>query len=518
MSTEENGRETVEASGPEEKESKREAGRPGRGPKRRLRRSWGGWIGVLTRRGLWLGLVAAVVAIPMVWRFMPQQYEATVAVQIKKIINSFIFGDETTDRPMPNYESFRNTQAEYLVSPLVMDEVANQLGKEKISLNILRAKPDGFFRLLKEIWIRKDLSLWFRESSGLENRLMKLVDNGTIVAVPQPDSEMITVTMRHTDPDEALRIVRAICMAYMLKIVRPMEVHETGKLRDLHVEKDQFCRSILNLRERIQEIAMKYGTGDLERWQEVTMERKVAIAKRVGELEREKVAIEGELAKLEGQNGTESSIPAVEDELLKQDYINKDPQVQSLIRNIIEVQEQLIKAHEILSEQNPELCRLQNRLVLLQSALNKRKTELEQSYYELRMGGAGAVSSVAMAQAIREEPMRSIKEQLENRDDELDKLKTELERLEKDYKNAGRDLLEMWQRQDDLTILKPIYDRIMTRIYQLEIELSRRPGRIEVPYEPTSNALPDLRGWITFWLGGGIGVAVVGIFLLRKVG
>ncbi len=479
-------------------------------------------VGDLLRRWkliLLIFILIGSVGIPAVWLFIPDQYQAIAQVQIKPVINSFLFSDAEMGESMPAYDSFRNTHAEYMTCPIVVTEVANLLAKSDLS--IFRPAPKGLKNLLKEIWASKDITLLTKKNLDREEVLKALVRNGKIKAVPKRNSEMTMLVFEHTDPEEALTVVKAFSQAYMTKIVKPME-QKTQLLNNLQTEQDNVRRDVFDVESKIQTIASKHGSRDLQKLQEITLNRISDLQNQLAKMELEQLDLNNMISSLEKEEvlSDKEDIFKIEQENLQKLklYVNSDPRIQSLTQNIIQAEERLIIAQQELSPENPELKRMEKLIETLNNKLDERKRVLEDEYEGVSLVLNKEGETPDQETLIKNQRKKILNDELVKLNENIELLSAEIQKQEEKYKSIGLDQLEMLDLKDKLTLTKTVYDRIQNKIQAIDIESDKRPGRIETPYEPSSVEMANkkmklLAGVVFAALGAGVGFA----FLLSKL-
>ena len=79
-------------------------------------------------------IVVCAIGIPPIWFLVEQKYDTIGAIRISPIISRIIWPDSDSDRPMPNYENFKNTEAARIGGSRVVNRVADQLKDKNLTL------------------------------------------------------------------------------------------------------------------------------------------------------------------------------------------------------------------------------------------------------------------------------------------------------------------------------------------------------------------------------------------------
>jgi uncharacterized protein involved in exopolysaccharide biosynthesis len=158
-----------------------------------------------------------------------------------------------------------NTQAERVTSSAVVQSVADKL--EGRNLSFFEAEPTDFISKLK----RKLKGTRTRPEPA--TKLKQAIIDDVIVVAADRRSELIKITMRSTNPQEARQIVDAFIRAYYDIEVLISKDDENKQLRLLEVERKVLVKKIESDRQMIYQLGQEYGDVTLQGRQDVMLQR-----------------------------------------------------------------------------------------------------------------------------------------------------------------------------------------------------------------------------------------------------
>lgn len=165
-----------------------------------------------------LFVVICVIGIPALWLLVEPRYAVTGAIRVAPILSNILTG-EAEKGEISNYQSFMNTQAKMIISPQVIQRVADDLSSKH--LTFFEDKTAGIGAKLRH-----------RMEGGKmkpdpANILKQAVYDKVIISEAARNSELVEITMTGDNPEEAKKIVDAFIEAYML-----IEVSDSLQGRD----------------------------------------------------------------------------------------------------------------------------------------------------------------------------------------------------------------------------------------------------------------------------------------------
>jgi succinoglycan biosynthesis transport protein ExoP len=295
------------------------------------------------------------------------------------------------------------------------------------------------------------------------------------------NTELIKVTMKNTNPEEAKQIVDAFISAYMAVEVSSSAQSEGQKLNVLEDERKVLAEKLQSQRETIRQLAQEYGTTYLGGRQDMMLQRVTILLGELTKLEARKINLEAQVQLLEH---TKDQATTPEDMLeMRQEYINKDPMVNVLTENVAQLDQQLIVARQALAPSNPELKQKTELLEALKERLEERKKEAGKAFDDLMSQEAAKAGNQKLLIAQTElEQITAYQERLR---EVLAKEDTETIQL-------GRKQLDIQDLQFQLDLDKEMYDTVCRRIREMEME-RKRPARISVAYNADIAYIRDKR-------------------------
>jgi capsular exopolysaccharide synthesis family protein len=364
---------------------------------------------------------------------------------------------------MPMYSNFKNDQAKLITKDSrILQRVADSLSEKNLK----------FFE-------NKDILS--KEPVDPTSTLRQAINAGVITASPVRNSELIRISMRSRSTQEAKQIVEAFRNAYMAVEGSKSSQGGDEKLQLLENERRVFAEKLRQQRGDIRRLAEEYGSVELTPRQEMMLRRVSMLQEMVTKADTEKLLLDIKIAMLE--KGGEKPITPGNLFKMRQDFINSDLRVQNLTDKIIQLEQGLIVAKQVLAPTNPEL---------------KRKTDLLQSFKD-NLEERHEVLQKMFEQGIAEESTRSRKDQLIESKAQLEGLiahreilQAKLDKEDIETIKIGRKQLDIEEKQEQLALTKEVYDTIRRRIQELEME-RKRPARISIPYEATVSKLSNKR-------------------------
>ncbi|MHC4753191.1 MAG: polysaccharide biosynthesis tyrosine autokinase, partial [Planctomycetota bacterium] len=356
--------------------------------------------------------------------------------------------------------SFMNTQAEMITSDRVVQRVADDLVDKNLSF--FEAEPTDFISKLK------------RKISGIEverepaNVLKQAITNEVIVVAADRNTELIRVTMKSKNAEEAKQIVDAFIKSYKEIEVDISVKDEDQQLEVLENESKILYGIIEDHQEAIYQLGQEFGTTVLESRQEMMLARVSSLLATLTTVEANRINLEARVLLLERMK--EQTIAPEELLKMRQAYINQDPVVVSFTDNITQLDQELIVARQVLSPTNPEIPRKVELLETLKAHLEERKKEASEAFDELVTKEAVNAGSKQLI---------AVRSELEQTREYEKRLQETLSQEDTETIGLGRKQLEIQKRQDRLQLDKERHDIVLRRIQDLRLQ-RKRPTRISV--------------------------------------
>ncbi len=417
-------------------------------------------------------LVICGVGLPVIWLSIEPVYNVTGAIKVEQILSNILTGE--ADRgEISNYQSFMYTQAEMISKGRVVQRVADDLADKNLSF--FSGEPINFLGKIK-----RKLSKTKGESDPA-SVLRQAITNGQIIVAPVRTSELIEITMKSTNPQEAKQIVDAFISTYMAVEVSSSAESQDHELGVLENERGVLAEKLQSQRRAIGQLAQEYGTTTLGGRQDMMLQRVTTLLAELTRLEARRINLEAQVQFFE-QTKKQTIAP---EELLRMrnEYVNSDPTVRELSRNIIELDKDLIIAKQRLVPTNPALKEKQELLNAFQSRLQEKREEVAKSFDDMASQQTNQVGR---------EKLLSTQAELEQSKVYEERLRNVLNKEDTQTIELGRKQLQIQDLQFQLALDQEIYDTVRRRLRELEME-RKRPARISVAYNAEIGPIQDKR-------------------------
>ncbi|MBE0534946.1 MAG: polysaccharide biosynthesis tyrosine autokinase [Phycisphaerae bacterium] len=444
--------------------------------------SVGDLVGPILRRwyvvlGTWI--VVCGIGLPAIWFLMEDTFNTRGRVRISPVVSRILFNDSDSERPMPNYENFMNSEAGRMASPTVLNRVADDL------------KP-------------KNLTL-FADAPDLFGALRQAVADGVIVIVPERRTEFVNLAMTSRYPREAEQVIDSLIRCYM-NVIRSEEDNSSDSTLNVLDEQKRTLEGRITLQmQEINRLLDEFGTGELDARQQMMLQTVARLQQDLITVTIQRIALEASMQML--TDGTAAPRPET-DRLERQTaFLNADPTVQSLTQNIRQYENQIIIDRQMFNEKNPELQNKIAQVETFKSQLEAKRAELIKQF-DARYEG--------QTESRRDYEMALAKAQLAQTQEHEKKLREELERYDSATMSMGRKQLNIDDKKAELERTRSVYNQICDRIAEIEVE-QKRPARISIAEMassvPAQSKKMKLMGAMVF---GGFGMGGFFAFLLAK--
>ncbi len=422
-------------------------------------------------------IIVAGVGVPAIWYLMDEQYDTTGVISISPIVNAILFQSDLDQ--LPQYDLYKNTQAETIRGSNVLNRVADDLAAKNLPI--------------------------FAESNDPLPVLREMVANDKIKVVPDRKTEYIRLTMTTSNPSQAATIIDSFLTSYMAWMESEESTGGTNKLDALDKKKRLLKDDIDAKKREINKLLNEFGSSDNNARQEMMFETVARLQQDLIGITMERLRFEARVQLME--NDTTELAPGLDKIERRNTWINSDPDTQSLRATIRQYENQILLDRQTMTDQNPDL---QNRIALLETFKEKLETreqklteEFDTRYEnELEQG-----SQVALARA---------KAELAQAVEHEKKLREELKKHDSDTIDVGRTQLNIDDQKEELAQIKQLYDQVVKRIDEIEFEQDR-PARISIAQRASSVPAKGRRKKLAAACGaGGLGFGFFLAFLLAK--
>jgi len=430
-------------------------------------------------------ILLTATGIPAIWIVFGPIYQVTGAIRVAPIIIDILTDDQDAGT-ISNYESFMNTQAEIITSNRVLQIVADDLVDRNLSF-FERGATDVVSNIKRKL-------------EGTEGKmeareiLKRAVADEVISVAADRRTELIRITMGHANPEEAKQIVDAFINAYLAVEVSSSVQDEDQKLAILENERKLLSQNMESYRATINRLAQEYGTVALASRQDMMMQRVANLLDTLTSIEADRIRLEARVKFLEKNKQQ----PIAPEELLgmRQQYISQDPEVVALTEKIMELEQERIIAEQTLTSSNPEIVVKNELIEALRTRMEERKEKASTDFDEMVAKEAAEAGT---------KTLDSLRSELEQTREYENSLRETLSVQDNETIGLGRKQLTIQDYQDKLNLTKEMYDIVLRRIQNLEMQ-RKRPTRISVAYQADITSVVDRRVKYT------IGLVFVSLF------
>ena len=445
--------------------------------------------------------IMCAVGIPAIWLLIEPLYSVTGAIRVAPILSSILTGE--ADRgEISSYENFMNTQAEMIISSRVVQRVADDLAGK--NLNFFENEPTGLVTKLKQTLKNTEAR---PEPASI---LKQAIYNGIISAAPGRRTELIKVTMKSMNKEDAVQIVNAFINVYKDVEGASSIEDEWQKINLLDGEAKALAGELKIQRENINVKAQEYGSKSsttLDKRQEIKLTRMGMLLTKITEWEARRIDLEAQVDVLKErlelpdantqEQATERQKLATEVEQavdpndpMRREYINADPILNMFITNLARLEQELIVAKQILQPANQELKNKADVIEAMKERIEQHKTEVSKMY--------DSFIAKKVAEAGKEKLLNA-KKQLADIQDEWELARALEKRFRDKFDQEDTETIDVGLRQMDIEELQfqldldqQMYDTIRRRIQILEMR-QKRPARISVAYPAGIAYIQDKR-------------------------
>jgi len=421
-------------------------------------------------------IVVAAVSLPAVWFLFKPGMQTSGAIRVTPIVSRILFTDTESERAIPNYENFINTQVTLVASSTVLNRVADELADKNL--------------------------LFFEGVVDYVTALKLAITNEVIKVEPAQRSELITITMITHRPRESELIINSIIRAYMAVVVSSEIRGGDKKLAVLEEKHRAMAEKIQIQYEIIRELAEEYGSAALTGRQDMLMQQVVSLQNELTSVEVKRLSLE---ARLKMKDALGEQLRPGELLRIRSEFINSDFTIQSVLADIVEYERVVTAGKQALSENNPHLKQNIKTLENLKQQLEQRRKEVADKFDK---------GFNAELERSRDRNLAEVKVELERTIEYENRIRQRLAMRNSETIAMGRKQLTIDEQQEKLARLKEMAGEVSRRIEELEVE-RKRPARISVAYYASSFPAKGKRLQMT--IVATMGSLVIGGFLALVV-
>lgn len=413
-------------------------------------------------------LAVCIIGLPLLWIVVKPYYKATAAIRITPVISSILFNG---DNSIPMYKSFVHTQADLIVSDMVLQKVAEDL----TMANVISAATSATSDTAPEDKLKG------ADTARMVKTLRAMVNSGTLRVKHEDNTELIKITMKSPEPEQAAAIVNSFLKAYMNMVAAEECKSEDDKIAVLENEAAALSQKLRRQRTAIGEMTREYGTASLTARQEMKLKRLSDLQNKITEFEMGRITLKVKEKLLE--NKRELEIEPQELIRLRYDFINADLMVKTLTINTVQLDQELIFAKQQLTETNPALARKVEVVKTLKERLQQRREEMGKNFDDM----------VARELTRKDKnKLSAVKMQLQQTEFYRQRLQEMLSAEDASTIELGRKQLAIEDLQTQFDMTKEFYDTVRRRVRELEME-RKRPARVSKAYYANTAPFEDKR-------------------------
>ena len=381
--------------------------------------------------------IACAIGVPAIWFLMGRMYETEGTIRISPIESRIMYSDLDSDRPMPNYDNFVNTEARRMRDDFVLNRVADKL---------------------------KDKNLKFFENvDDFLAALKKTVNDDVISIQPERGTELISIKMTTESPDEAEQIVNAFLTSYTDIARSDEDKSENENLTVLDDRKRVLAEKIEGHRETLRQLAVEFGTDTLTSRQEIMLEQIRSFQVELTAIGIRRISLEAQV-QIQENNANQTVMP--DDFIQRRNaVINSDLTIQALITNIARYEELVAIGKRTMATANPELQQKIEILATLKERLEQRRTEVAKEFDKNLQDEGEKNRKLQLAQ---------LKMELNQTMQIEENIRQELSKQTKETVSLGYNQYTIDDQQEQLRQAKETHDDISRRISELLVERQRR--------------------------------------------
>jgi hypothetical protein len=402
-------------------------------------------------------LLAGIAGIAFIWLMIQPRHIVSGKIQIAPVVRSILTGEPQPDETA-NYAQFVNTQAVLLMNDEQrLQKVADDLSGRNLAF-FSGAPASRIDKLLAKILPG--------DPNALPDEILReAIAEGDIWAAYIPNTELMDVTMKCLDIEEARTIVNSFLRNYVGQYGVEATTSESQKITILENQRNEIQKRILEARAKIRDLAMESGTTALDPRREMEMRTQAALQAELTQLESQKIKIEADIDVYEKAEILDMAPEQVAQ--ARTTHVNSDPMIKELTTRIVQVE-----LDQIVAGQTQPAAETRQGAVLkaLQQKLEERLQTLAQEF------DRGLESSLRDAARRRMIQAKAEKARIEAH---IDGIHHVLDDQEVKTVTVGRANLDIQDLQRRLTMDEEVLDQVNRRLRCFEMERDRRP-RVQI--------------------------------------
>ncbi len=384
-----------------------------------------------------LGTLLAAGAGVAAWYLLPIRYTAYSQLRIAMTPPWLVVRNADTPDGRGEFLTYLRTQAAWIKNYFVLGAALQR--EEVKNLRMVREQPEPL------TWLADELKVDFQEGS-----------------------EILTVSLIGTDPDEVVALVKAVTQTYLDKIVNMEREQRRTRLTELN---DIYGKSVEKLRVRrnsMRKLADTLGTSDSQ----ALSQKQMNLLTYFGEKQRQLGQVETELMKAQARQqayqAREKAVtePAVTETMVAE-ALDSDLTGKQLVSRILRLKDIIAEyRHSAVQDNEPSLLRAQRQLAETEKAIETRKAELRPELLGRLRQKVRAESDTGLVQLNAE--VAALTEQEK-------RLRAEVETLSKEADKIGTSSTELEMVRAEIQREDKVATRVGDEVDVLQIELRSQP-------------------------------------------
>lgn len=315
-------------------------------------------------------LPAGAAAIIFVWAMIQPAHVVTGMIRIVPVIHSMLTGEAEPDET-GNYPQFVATQALLVTTnegqlQKVVDDLAGR------NLAFFNGQPNSRIEKLLAKALPKD-------ANNLPDQILKnAITDGVVSAAYVPNSELMAVTMKSPNLEEARIIVNSFLRNYVGQYGVMETIHESQSIMVLEDKKNEIQRRIAECRSKIRDLTAEYGTTVFDPQREIEMARRKLLQSELAQLEMMKIKAEADIGVYEKMERLE--LPPEQLLETRTAFINTDPVVKELSARLVQVELDLTVAGQTQPPADSATPQKGSTLEILQQKLAEKRLALAKEF------------------------------------------------------------------------------------------------------------------------------------------
>lgn len=445
-------------------------------------------------------VIVSAAGLPIVWFFVQPVHTVRGAVRVAPVVESVLTGEgEGRGGGSAGYRELVNTQVTVLTSGPVLQRIADELGGR--NLRLFSGEPQTPMAKLRARFspqtARPDPAIVLKNA----------VASGVISAGHVQQTELMAVTMKTTDTEEAIQVVNAFLNHYQDKYGTDSIEAESARLRILTNQQTQLLGKISDQQETIRKLADEYGTTVLDTRHDMELQMQSTLSSQWIALEARRLALETNVAML-AQAATDVNMPPDQIVAARKEYVNSDPEFQQLSQTIVQLKRDLLVAMQNYRPENPALTKQEELLTRFEQAKEEKRKTLEAEFNAELQERLGAIA---------QQKLKNAQLELQQLIAHQDKLRGELRDQDTKTQKVGQTNLNIQDLQYKLSVDQELYNQVTRQIKLMEMERQGRP-RISPAYSAyvveTDDRRPQTAAGVFF---GGLALGLVLAFFRDKM-